>query len=300
MFQEITFPSAGLNCAGLYFKPAKTGAEKNAGIVMAHGLGATREMFGLVQIAETFCKAGFGVLLFDYRYWGASEGEPRGFLSPPRQVEDFRAALGWLSVQEAVDPERIGVWGTSLSGGHVLELAAFDPMVKCVVSQVPAVDVHANMKQNMNPEIWAGLQALIKMDRVQRVSGKPSDLMPINGPDGSMALLPGQEGLDRANRQAKMHPNVVRNITLSSLEQLNAWAPAAHIKKISPVPLLIILAMQDQLTPPDLAQEYFEMAAEPKQMLELDCEHYDVYPEENEHWAAQAISAATGWFDKHL
>lgn len=308
MPREIKFTSQGAQCSGIYFHPLSKGSknahkdapEKVSAIVMAHGLAATKEMFGLPEVAQNFCDAGFAVLLFDYRHWGASEGEPRGFLSPHHQIDDYRAALAWLSTQEKVDPERIGIWGTSLSGGHVLDLAAFDPMVKCVVSQVPAVDVYANMQQNMDSMTLAGLKALMVMDRIGRVQGRASGVMAVNAPDGMPCLIPGTENYERAERQARLHPNVSREITISSLEQLNAWAPAANIAKISPKPLLMILAMKDALTPPDLALEYYEKAGEPKKKVELTCAHYDIYPEENDTWFALAIKPSIEWFQEYL
>ena len=110
-------------------------------VAMAHGLGAVKEMY-LEPFARRFAEAGIAALVFDYRSFGASGGEPRQRLFPRDQIEDYRSALTWLSLQPEIDADRLGVWGSSFSGGHVLHVAAYDPRVKAVVSQVGAMDVH--------------------------------------------------------------------------------------------------------------------------------------------------------------
>ena len=84
--------------------------------------------------------AGFAALVFDYRRIGASEGEPRQHLDPWDQIEDYKNAISYLETRADVDPSRIGAWGISYSGGHVLILGATDPRVRCVVSNVAVVD----------------------------------------------------------------------------------------------------------------------------------------------------------------
>src|SRR5260370_13516050 len=89
-----------------------------------------------------FAEAGIAAVVFDYRSFGASGGEPRQRLFPREQIEDYRSALTWLSLQPEIDADRLGVWGSSFSGGHVLHVAAYDPRVKAGASQVGAMDVH--------------------------------------------------------------------------------------------------------------------------------------------------------------
>jgi cephalosporin-C deacetylase-like acetyl esterase len=98
-------------------------------------------------------------LLFDYRHFGASGGEPRQRVSPHDQIEDYRIALTCLSLLPEVDADRLGVWGTSFSGGHVLHVGAYDPRVKVVVSQVGAMDVNEIMHATATPRSgprWSG------------------------------------------------------------------------------------------------------------------------------------------------
>jgi cephalosporin-C deacetylase-like acetyl esterase len=111
---------------------------------MAHGFSAVKEMY-LDRFAEVFAAAGLNVLVFDNRCFGASDGEPRQEIDPWAQVRDYRDAITYLHTLPEVDPGRIGIWGSSYSGGHVLVVAAIDRRVKAVVSQVPLISGHANL-----------------------------------------------------------------------------------------------------------------------------------------------------------
>ena len=106
---------------------------------MAHGFSATRDL-RLDAYAERFCAAGIGALLFDYRHFGASAGEPRQLLDIRRQHADYRAAVAYARGLDWVDPDRVALFGSSFSGGHVIAVAAQDPRIAAVVSQCPFTD----------------------------------------------------------------------------------------------------------------------------------------------------------------
>src|SRR6266550_5893250 len=140
--RDLMFKSGESFAAAWLFLPkAAAPGARVSGVAMAHGLGAVKEMY-LEPFARRFAEAGIAALLFDYRGFGASGGEPRQRIFPRDQIEDYRSALTWLSLQPEIDADRLGVWGSSFSGGHVLHVAAYDPRVKAVVSQVGAMDVH--------------------------------------------------------------------------------------------------------------------------------------------------------------
>jgi dipeptidyl aminopeptidase/acylaminoacyl peptidase len=92
-------------------------------VAMAHGFSAVKEM-ALDRYAEVFCEAGLGVLVYDHRNFGASDGEPRQEIDPWAQVRDYRCAVGWLAARPDVDAGRIGIWGSSFSGGEAIVVAA--------------------------------------------------------------------------------------------------------------------------------------------------------------------------------
>jgi dienelactone hydrolase len=133
MRKDIMFTSKGLHCRGWLFVPEGLQGRKAPTIVMGHGFTGVKEM-GLANFAERFAAAGFVTLVFDYRYFGESEGEPRSQLFPLEQVEDFRNAVTWVSDQPEVDPQRIGLWGTSYGGGIATYVATFDKRIKAVVA----------------------------------------------------------------------------------------------------------------------------------------------------------------------
>src|ERR1019366_378617 len=93
-----------------------------------------------MPFAQRFAEAGLDALAFDYRHFGASDGEPRQLLSIPSQLEDYAAAIAFARELPGVDPDRIAVWGSSYAGGHVVPVAVADGRVAAVISQVPAMD----------------------------------------------------------------------------------------------------------------------------------------------------------------
>ena len=106
-------------------------------------------------------------LVFDYRYFGDSEGEPRHQLFPLEQVEDVRNAITWISDQPEVDSRRIGLWGTSYGGGIVIYTATWDRRVKAVVAQVPAA-ISREARAKSNPEQWKRMGDFLLQDRIER------------------------------------------------------------------------------------------------------------------------------------
>ncbi|MBT7757453.1 MAG: alpha/beta fold hydrolase, partial [Rhodospirillaceae bacterium] len=134
--QDVVIEANGEKLAGWLYNPGKT--DNVPLIVMSHGFSALMAM-GLEDYAAAFAGAGFAVLVYDHRNYGASSGWPRNETDPWQQVEDMRAVISHGRNLSFVDPERIGLWGTSYSGGHALTVSALDSRVKCVVSQVPLV-----------------------------------------------------------------------------------------------------------------------------------------------------------------
>ncbi|WP_117594728.1 alpha/beta hydrolase [Haloprofundus halophilus] len=134
---SVRFDSDDERCVGTLYRPDRP---KNPPLVlMAAGFGSDRE-FGLPVYAERFAERGYAVFLFDHRHFGDSEGEPRNLVSPAKQIADWRAAIERADELDGVDADRLVLWGSSFAGGHVLEVAAGEPHVAAVVSQVPFVD----------------------------------------------------------------------------------------------------------------------------------------------------------------
>lgn len=296
--RDVTFMSQGLKLAAWYYVPKNLKAdEKRPAIVMAHGFSAPKEAL-LQNFADRFAAAGFVVVVFDYRYLGASEGEPRNQIFPFEQIEDYRNAITWVQMQKEVNPEKIGVWGTSYSGAHVLHLAAFDRRVKAVVSQVMLVDGPAQASRMNRPDNLPLVVGFLAQDRAQRYTTGKVNYIPVVAPEGQPSALPTPESNDFFMKVvATSAPRWENRVTLESMEKFLEYNPAANIHRISPTPLLMVVADDDRLTPTDLAIEAFQRAREPKKLVMFKGGHFNAYQEPGLNTTAPA---AVDWFRQWL
>ncbi|MDP3967505.1 MAG: alpha/beta fold hydrolase [Nocardioides sp.] len=192
--RDLTFDSHGTSCAAWHFPATGYALEGPGGrpvVVMAHGLGGTKDS-GLAPFAEALAGAGLDVLAFDYRGFGASEGDPRQQVSVTRQQEDYRAAMALAATLPGVDPARVVLWGVSLAGGHVLSVAAGRDDVAAVVSLTPLVDGLAAGRHALashKPSAMARSTAAGVASRVAGLRGRPARTMPVVGRPGETAAL---------------------------------------------------------------------------------------------------------------
>src|SRR3954464_9308500 len=181
---DVAFPSDGDDCRAWLFMPD---AERPPLGLLGHGLGASRE-FGLEPYARRFADAGIAALVFTYRHFGDSDGQPRQLLDIERQLGDWATALAYARRLDAIDGERIALWGTSFGGGHVIEAAARDGAVAAVVSQCPFTDGLAATRAASPGSLARALVPALR-DELARVRRKPPVLVPLVGPHGSAALM---------------------------------------------------------------------------------------------------------------
>ncbi len=160
--KEVKWYSESIQCWAKVFYP-KDFSEKASrpAIVLGHGWTGTHS--SMEKYGARFAKQGLVAMVIDYRGWGNSGGfiSPlqdirtddmvrhttltatvrikRTRLLPMKQVEDYRNAISYIQGEPGVDPDRIGIWGSSYSGGHVVTVAALDARVKVAVGQVPAI-----------------------------------------------------------------------------------------------------------------------------------------------------------------
>jgi dienelactone hydrolase len=183
--QDVTFSSSGTRCAAWLYRPDGDGPHPL--VVMAHGFSATREQ-RLDAYAERFRVAGIGALVFDYRYFGASDGEPRQLLHIPSQLEDYHAAIAYARAVDWADPDRIAVFGSSFSGGHVIEVAAADPGIAASISQCPFTDGRASAGTLSIKNFTRAIAASIR-DQSGALLGRRPHYIPAVGPPGSLAIM---------------------------------------------------------------------------------------------------------------
>jgi uncharacterized protein len=296
MRKDITFKSKGLNCAGwLYLADDLNKGQKAPAIVMAHGHSAVKEQY-LAPFAERFAAAGFATLVFDYRWWGSSEGEPRCQLFPLEQVEDYRNAITWVSDQPAVDPKRIGLWGSSYSGGIITYVATFDKRVRALVGQVPAV-ISLDDRRNMNPARWDAAGEMLLKDRIERYRTGAVNYMKVVTADNEPCSLAGKEACDFFMASRGVAPTWQNRITYESVEKMREFDAARLIHWVSPAALLLIPAEKDYLLPIDAVKTAYDRANEPKGIVPLPVGHFEVY---FEPWLSIAAGAAVDWFKRYL
>ncbi|MCY4593695.1 MAG: alpha/beta fold hydrolase [Bryobacterales bacterium] len=280
-----TIYSEGTRLAAEVFSAADESSEKLPCILMAHGWGGT--VRGLRRDAVEFARAGYLAVAFDYRGWGGSDprvilaepspnGNPRRFraeviairevVDPVEQGRDWLNALHWLQSEPMCDPARIGVWGSSYSGGHVLFAAAHDKRVKAVFSQVGGMDsrfVVANDEQ--------AAQTLDEATR--RARGE------LAYPDPGAVAVGALRGAPI--RDKLMH-----------------YAPVELARQASHASLMFVIAENEELFDNrDHAIKAHAAATGIKKLVIIPgIKHYGIYREARE----QAQQLAIGWFDEHL
>lgn len=250
---DVTFPSGGERCAAWLYRPR----DADTCVLMAHGWTGVREQ-RLDAYAERFAAAGLAVLVFDYRHFGASGGEPRQLLDIGRQLADWRAAIAYVRGLEGIDPERIALWGSSFSGGHVIELAARDHRIAAVVAQMPFVDGAANLLR-LGPGHVLRLTVEGLRDQAGALAGRPPHMVPSVGPPGSTAVMnspdaePGFRALNPAGLEWRNE--AAARVAL----RVGAYRPISKAARVR-CPILFVLAEEDVITPADLAAKAAQRA----------------------------------------
>jgi fermentation-respiration switch protein FrsA (DUF1100 family) len=228
----------------------------------------------------------------------ASDGQPRQEIDPWQQVRDYRDAITFAETLDATDPEQIGIWGSSYSGGRALVVGAIDRRVKCVVAQVPLISGHANARRLIRAYFIAGLQKMFDGDRRARMQGKPPAMIPVVSEDpAGPAALPTPDSWTWFTETGRNRAPSWRNeVTLRSVEMFTEYEPGSYIQFVSPTPLIMVVALGDHLTVADQALAAYERALEPKRLVMLPAGHFDAYVAGFE----AASRPATEWFVQYL
>ncbi|KAF7960794.1 hypothetical protein EAE96_000467 [Botrytis aclada] len=266
----------GTTLRGFFYKARQNGSQPC--IIMTPGLGALKEQF-LPDFAERFQEAGYGVIIYDHRNFGASDGLPRYECDPIQQARDYSDAFDFAASLKDVDKSKIVYWGSSMSGGVVMHAAAFDKRIRAAVAQVPFVSGTAL------EGLFSKYVSAIHEDRQCIKAGNAPGLVQVfaeNSKDAKdphnsaltqdPALIPFIEELERRNIQWG------GAITLQSLHNLAGCEPLNIIHKIAPNPLLIVTADRDQTSAASLQLKAYAAALEPKKLVILrDTDHFMPY-----------------------
>jgi uncharacterized protein len=264
-------------------------------ISMAHGYAGVKE-HGLERFARAFAEAGFVVLLHDHRNFGSSDGAHRHDIDPWRQIADWRRAISFLESLPEVDPNRIGVWGTSYAGGHVLVLGATDRRIRAVVSQVPTISGYAQGLRRVSPDTIAGLERLFDEDERAQFGGEPPRRQQVVSDDPSVPASYRTNDAISFYLQPMPLGAWTNEVTVRSGRLSKMYEPGAWIARVSPTPLLMIIALADHITLTDLELRAYEEALEPKKLVMIEGGHFDAYLGQ----FATASGAAVSWFREHL
>lgn len=250
-FRSGSGPDAA-ECRG-WFLPAAGPGPGRPCVVLAHGLGGTADS-GLLPFAQAFAAAGYHALSFDYRGFGRSAGEPRQVVSPARQQDDYRAAIAAAAAQPGVDASRIVLWGCSLAGGHVLEVARGRDDIAAVISMIPLVDGRAAAlaaARQHRPTSLLRATGTALAARAVAAAGRPEPLLPLVGPPGSTALL-SLDGYEEAYTSVA-GPTWRNEVGASIGTELGTFRPGRHADDLGAVPLLVQIADLDRSAPPHAA-----------------------------------------------
>ena len=267
----ISFPSGSGSCEGLFFD-----AGSEVCVIMAPGFGGTIET-GLPSTAERFFREGYSVLVFDYRHWGRSSGEPRQLLSVRRQLQDCSAAVEFMRRGGGNPVRHIVLFGTSFSGGHVLVTAARDPGIAAVIAQCPMVDGLAALRNLIGYAGWRSVARIIGhgvRDAFHAVAGLSPWLVPIVGPPGTVAAMSSE---DAVSGHAAIAPDDWRNEVAARIGlTVASYRPVRHVGRVA-CPILFAVCLQDRLAPVEPVERCIALAGERATVKRYPIGHFDIY-----------------------
>lgn len=289
---RISTPSGQAIEAWIYL-PEGTGP--HPAVVMAHGIGAVKAG-GLQPFAERFRDEGFAAIVFDYRQWGGSDGEPRDELSVPRQLQDYRTVIDWTAAQPNIDPNRIVAWGTSFAGMHIVELAASDRRLAATIAQVPLVDGSAGAAM-IPPLQGLRLTMVAVLDRLGSFIGRPVRYIPNSAAPGQLAIGATDDALYGMKLMTpRERANFQNRVAARSVLSVATHRPVRRAAAIRG-PILLVVAQDDTMAPTGPALRVAEKAPR-AEVYRSRGGHYDVYEGGKDHDAV--LRTEVEFLHRHL
>ncbi|ENV56234.1 hypothetical protein F951_02864 [Acinetobacter soli CIP 110264] len=260
---------------------------------MAHGFAGLRH-FKLAAYAQKIAQAGYAVVLFDYRYWGGSTGKPRELVHLKQQIDDWKTVIQYMLASKLIDERRIVLWGTDLSGGYVLSLAAELKHVHAVIAQVPFIDGAESAKLYPLQQLPRALK-LSSQDYMGAKVGLAPKTLPVIA-EQQLCFLPTSDS--RLGYLSIVNPDFYWSgqVPARAFFQLLRFRPIQSVRNIS-VPVLFIAAKQDSLIPIDSSREAATNIAPFVDYHEWNMQHFDVY---HGIWFEKAIATQLEFLHRHI
>ena len=262
-------------------------------VLMAHGFAAIRH-FCLQKYAKRFAQAGYAVICFDYRFWGASTGKPRELVSLKHQLDDWKLMLDYVVEQKNIDTRRVVLWGTGLSGGYVLDLASSLKNVQAIISQVPFVDGTENSKEYPLQHLPKALK-LSSQDYMGGKVGMLPKTLPVIGESGVRFLssIDSYRGF-----KSIVHEDFYWSgqVPARAFFPLMRYRPIQNLRNIS-IPVLFIAAKQDSLYPLEISRQAATNIAPFVHYHEWDMQHFDVF---HGQWFEKAVLTQLEFLHQHI
>jgi pimeloyl-ACP methyl ester carboxylesterase len=291
--EKVRFVSGDTECVAWHYPSANGGC-----VVMAGGFAVTKEP-GTDRFAQRFADAGFGVLAFDYRGLGESGGQPRQVVRVRESLADWDAAIAFAATLRGVDPDKLAVWGFSISGGHILPVAARNPQLAAAIAQTPTADgqiAARNATRHQKPLTMLRFLGRGVLDLVGGLVGRAPLLVPLDGEPGTVALLTtpdaigGGQILNRDNR----YPDWQQAVAARSALRFGWYRPGRFAARVQ-CPLLVLVCDQDQsalVTPSLRAAERAPRA----ELVRRPGGHYAPFTDQHE----PTVAAEVDFLQRHL
>ncbi|MGH9152561.1 MAG: alpha/beta hydrolase [Acidimicrobiales bacterium] len=288
--EPVTFFSEGSRVSALWRTPEEHDGRLRA-VVQGPGWLGLKDAGLYVRYHQALTDAGFAVLVFDYRGFGDSEGD-RGRLSPAAQLDDLINAVTYVTTRDDVEADAVGAFGSGgTGGGNVVLLAAADPRIKAVVSQLPVADGADWLHRMRSEHEWLAFLRSLDDDRRQRVlTGAGRRVHP-----REEIMVPTPER--RATKvKADVDDRIPSEVSLAAADEILRYRPVDAARGLT-TPLLVIGIEDDATTPTDHAVNLFDAAAGPKSLvMQRHTTHYAAY---DQYWAV-VTPRIVEWFDRHL
>ncbi len=291
--EKVSFYSEGIKLAGVLYLPDSDQGKPYPGIVQGPGFLGLKDAKHYIMMFEKLCAAGYACLCFDYRGWGDSEGEQRGWVMPMWQAQDIRNAITYMQTRPDIDPDRIATYGSGgTGGGNAVYVAATDPRVKCAVSYLGVSDGRAWLHSMRREYEWVDYLKRLEEDRKKRVLTGAGDI--VSAREEIMVATPERKA---TNIKKEVESKIPDAMPLACAEAILEYSPIAVVHKISPRGVLFIAVEGDAVTPEQQSFDLYEKAGEPKKLIVYKkTTHYGIYNDYFDNVAANVID----WYNRHL